>query len=203
MKALTCLLLVLLLLPSGAMAVNTRKDVTLEIAPLYQGDYQKVLFTYNKEGKTVASSGCGAVCLSMAMSYLDKTVAQDPESLMMWAFLHDYYKGTGLSCKTMTQILEDYGFCGKWLSKEPLLPVRKALEAGCPVIAYVGEGYFSSAGHYILIYGIDPTGHFRVIDPNSEKRSLKAYRSEFITGQITSSFAFLVCSPVSEIEEVN
>ena len=134
----------------------------------------------------------------MAMNYLDETVEQDPESLMMWAFFHDYYKGPGLSCKTMVQILEDYGFCGKWISKEPLLPVRKALEAGYPVIAYVGEGYFSPSGHYILIYGIDPTGHFRVIDPNSEKRSLQEYRSEFITQQIVSSYAFLICSPAEE-----
>ena len=192
---LLCAVLLLLWLPACALAGHTRKDVTLDIPALYQGDYTTVLFTYKKVDKTVKSSGCGAVCLSMAMRYLDKTVEQDPESLMMWAFYQDYYKGTGLSCKTMEQMLKDYGFEGKWISKQTLQPVREALEAGYPVIVYMSSGYFSASGHYVLIYGIDPTDRFRIIDPNSKARSLKKYRSEFITQQITSSYAFLICSP--------
>ncbi|MDO4541066.1 MAG: hypothetical protein Q4B48_08280, partial [Syntrophomonadaceae bacterium] len=95
-------LIVLILTPSWGFA---RSDVTLGIEPLYQTDYTDTLCTYEGEEKSVKTSGCGAVCLSMAMGYLDSTVEQTPETLFLWACDSDLYHGNGLGYSALVSIL--------------------------------------------------------------------------------------------------
>ena len=58
-----------------------------------------------------------------------------------------------------------------------------ALEAGHPVILALGAGDFTTAGHYIVLTGVED-GRFRVNDPNSPVRSQKLWSYEELEGQI-------------------
>ena len=58
-----------------------------------------------------------------------------------------------------------------------------ALEAGHPVILAVGKGDFTTAGHYIVLTGLE-NGFFRVNDPNSVANSGKLWSYEQIEDQI-------------------
>ena len=190
---ISVLMLGMLLRMPTALA-SDRADVTLNVKPVYQTDYTTTLFTYHGEEKSVASSGCGAACLSMAMRYLDASVEQDPEALLLWVYANGYYQGAGIGYAAMQKALEAFGFSGEWIAANRL-KLREALEAGYPVIAYMGEGHFGTSGHYILVYGIDSIGRVRVIDPNSEKRSQILYRSKTIIDEAGGSYALLICKP--------
>ena len=58
-----------------------------------------------------------------------------------------------------------------------------ALEAGHPVILALGAGDFTTAGHYIVLTGVED-GKFRVNDPNSRVRSQRLWSYEELEGQI-------------------
>ena len=189
MRRLICLLMLGCLLPVNALA---HTNVTLAIQPLYQADYTTTLFSYEGEEKSVSTSGCGATCVSMAMAFLNAKVEQTPETLLMWAYENDRYHGAGLSCKALVEMLQAYGFTGEWIGKEPK-ELRQALKKGHPAIACMGPGTFTTSGHYILIYGIDPDDQLKVIDPNSKKKSKRAYPLQTIFDEISGSQAFLIC----------
>ena len=58
-----------------------------------------------------------------------------------------------------------------------------ALEAGHPVILALGEGDFTTTGHYIVLTGLKD-GQFTVNDPNSILNSQKLWSYEQLEGQI-------------------
>ncbi|MDO4541065.1 MAG: C39 family peptidase, partial [Syntrophomonadaceae bacterium] len=93
-----------------------------------------------------------------------------------------------------------YGFEGAWIGERPK-QLRQELKEGHPVIATMGPGTFTSNGHYILIYGIDPYDRVRVIDPNSKSKSLKLYPLQTIFDENAGSHAFLICSLQEDISE--
>ncbi len=183
------LLSLFVLLPSAAMA---QSEIFLDVKPIYQADYPTPLFQYKGQDKSVSTSGCGAVCVSMALSLLLPEAEQTPETLLLWAYEEGLYKGNGLSHKTMGLMLEAHGLEGKWLGKKTKT-LRVALKAGKPIIAYMGPGTFTNSGHYILISGIDRKDRCWVIDPNCERLSMRWYPLKAIFHQAGSKHPFLVC----------
>lgn len=166
----------------------------MAIPQLYQADYTNILAVYKGEGKSVMSSGCGAVCLSMALAYLRPDLAQSPEIIFRDACLAGYYKGNGLSMATIRSLAQGYGIQaedgGKYKST-----IRAALSQGCPVIAYMDKGFFSGGGHYILLRGITQDDQVRINDPNSPERSAQTYPLSMIVEQSRSGSPFLICKP--------
>ena len=61
--------------------------------------------------------------------------------------------------------------------------ITDALEAGNPVILAMGPGAFTTAGHYIVLTGVEE-GLFRVNDPNSYVNSGKLWSYEELESQI-------------------
>jgi len=167
--------------------------VILGITPMYQIDYTRTLFTYRGIEKSVASSGCGAVCISMVIDFYRYDIEQTPETIFLWLFNHKLYRGNGLSMPAMCETLAEFGiqFRKRELGK---ISTRKALEAGYPIIAFMGDGYFTDSGHYILIYGIDDHNMVSVIDPNSQEKSSVKYRLASILQQANGSAPFYVCT---------
>lgn len=168
------------------------EETARTVNPLYQADYPDTLFCYRGVEKSVASSGCGAVCLSMVLSYFDETLAQTPETIFTWLYQQGLYRGNGFSKLMMCSVLEDcrmqYKLCS--LNRKTM---RKALEDGSLVIAFMGEGYFSDNGHYILIYAIDESNKVLVIDPNSPEKSERAYNMSWLMRQAAGSEPYIVC----------
>jgi len=131
----------------------------------------------------LAVTGCGPTCLAMAGYYLTGSKNMNPKDMAVFAEENGYYaKGYGSSWTLISQGSAQLGL------KATELPLVKkkmtdALEAGNPVILAVGEGDFTTTGHYIVLTGLE-NGFFRVNDPNSIINSGKLWSYEQLEDQI-------------------
>lgn len=167
-----------------------RKDSTADLSgfdrkagvPLFlQWDPQWGYETYGSD--YLAITGCGPTCLAMAGYYLTGSKNMNPAEIAVFAEENGYYApGYGSS---WTLISEGSGRLGLKATELPLVKQKMtdALEAGNPVILAMGEGDFTTTGHYIVLTGME-NGFFRVNDPNSRIRSQKLWSYEQIEGQI-------------------
>ena len=112
----------------------------LPIPRLFQDDYPETVCEIDGVERSVASSGCGAVCLSMVISYMTGDTGQDPRTILAEAWRAGWYRGNGLDRNAMMKIAGSYGLLGGWkdLKKKELIAV---LREGKPVIARMGFGY--------------------------------------------------------------
>lgn len=181
-----------LYLCSGRQIRQVASDAGLPIAPVYQFDYPAVICFAAGEYKSVASSGCGATCLSMVIEYLTGNSAQTPQTLFEDAWQRGDYYGYGLSHDALDRLAQANGVTGKWIGKDAEA-LRRALNEGYPVIAHMGPGQFAEEGHYILLRGLTDDGRVVMNDPNSETNT----RSTFDLGQIIeeskTNTPFMVC----------
>ena len=131
----------------------------------------------------LAVTGCGPTCLAMAGYYLTGSKNMNPAEIAVFAEENGYYAaGYGSS---WTLISEGSGKLGLKARELPLVKQKMtdALEAGNPVILALGQGDFTSTGHYIVLTGY-ADGAFTVNDPNSRIRSAQTWTYEQLEGQI-------------------
>lgn len=73
---------------------------------------------------------------------------------------------------------------------------------GRPIIEYVGPGYFTGSGHYVVLRGIAANGELLVADPNSEENTLhKTYRFAEMLRQAKGDYPFMICDQIDAPEE--
>lgn len=174
-------------------AFEQRSFGQLEVPLMLQTDYRDAVCVIDGQKKSVATSGCGAVCIAMAAAALVDS-AETPGTLFQWAYDNGLYFGDGLGHEAMVQIAAHAGLKGEWLENKAEL-VLSALEAGHPVAAHMGSGTFTKNGHYILLYGVDADGLIRVNDPYSPERSQKTYPIDLIVGEVKTARAFFMLEP--------
>lgn len=136
----------------------------------------------------VAVTGCGPTCLAMVGYYLTGDPNMTPHQIAKFAEKGGYYEpGYGSS---WTLISEGAAELGLTATELPLVKKKMtdALEAGTPIILAMGEGDFTSTGHYIVLTDV-VDGMFRVNDPNSKIRSEKLWSYEELEGQIRNIWA--------------
>lgn len=131
----------------------------------------------------MALTGCGPVCLSMAAIYTNADTGLDPLTVARYAENNGYYQaGAGTSWSFMTE-----GAKGLGIDSEEIPLVKSKimgyLEEGRPIIASMGPGDFTTAGHYILFCGAED-GKIAVNDPNSIIRSQTLWSYEQLESQI-------------------
>lgn len=136
----------------------------------------------------LAVTGCGPTCLAMAGYYLTGDDDMMPDKVAEFAEKNGYYApGYGSSWTLISEGSKELG-----LTAEELPLVKKkmvnALEEGRPIILAMGEGDFTTTGHYILLTGVED-GAFRVNDPNSILRSEKLWTYEELEDQIRNIWA--------------
>ena len=136
----------------------------------------------------LAVTGCGPTCLAMAGYYLTGDDDMMPDKVAEFAEKNGYYApGYGSSWTLISEGSKELG-----LTAEELPLVKKkmvnALEEGRPIILAMGEGDFTTTGHYILLTGVED-GAFRVNDPNSILRSEKLWTYEELEPQIRNIWA--------------
>ena len=187
-----CVTMTLLLFVYPFALADGQMNVQMDVPAMFQADYPDVLFTLKGIDRSVASSGCSVVCASMVIKYFNPDEEQTPETLLMEAYEKKLYVGNGMSQKALMELLKAHGVQFKWrhLAKSSL---RETLEAGKPIIAYMGKGFFSNSGHYIVLTGISETGMISVIDPNSPEKSEKTYQTALILRQSRGSMPYIVC----------
>lgn len=136
----------------------------------------------------IGVSGCGPTCLAMAMYSLTGDESMTPDRIADYALENGYYvEGTGTAWALMKDFPRFYGI----KVTEPEMSeyaLRKELDQGSVLICAMGKGEFTTAGHFILIYGYDREG-FKVNDPNCVARSRKQWEFDEIRGQIKNVWA--------------
>lgn len=136
----------------------------------------------------IGVSGCGPTCLAMALYYLTGDETLTPDRIAEYALENSYYvEGMGTAWALMKDFPRFYGI----RVTEPEIAeyaLRTELDQGSILICAMGKGEFTTAGHFIVIYGYDRDG-FKVNDPNCVARSRKRWEFNEIRGQIKSVWA--------------
>lgn len=137
----------------------------------------------------IGLSGCGPTCLSMVLYYLTGDKALTPEVIGQYSMENDYYMwGTG----TKWALLEDVAVLYGITVSQPdtsLEEMKSALEEDKLIICSMGPGEFTTAGHFIVIYGYKD-GEFCINDPNCVARSRRTWSYEEIADQIKHLWIF-------------
>lgn len=128
--------------------------------------------------RTIGSSGCGPSCAAMLIETLTgKTFT--PADACAWSLAHGYkapnqgtyysyfpaqFKAHGIECRQLNRA-NVYG--------KPNDPIhQKALELlkqGYYLIAVMGKGFWTTSGHYVVVWWAD--GKIRINDPNSTREA--------------------------------
>lgn len=195
-------ILAIALLTGGALILHGERQQTravqsagLPIAPVYQFDYPAAVCFAAGEYKSVATSGCGATCMSMVIGYLTGNEDQSPQSLFEQAWQNGDYYGYGLSHAALDRLARANGVAGTWIGRDEKT-LRRALREGRPVIAHMGPGQFADEGHYILLRGLTDDGRVVMNDPNSKENTGRAFDLSLILDEAKTNTPFMVCRPM-------
>lgn len=145
---------------------------------------------YLDYGDSVAAlSGCGPVSLAMAGYSLTRD--EDtfrPDKVIRFALDHGYcVPGNGSKWTLISEGGEELGLDVTELPLDENRMVR-ALEAGQRIICIMGPGAFTTAGHFIVLTGVED-GKFRVNDPNSREKSQRLWDYAEFADQIRNLWA--------------
>lgn len=143
----------------------------------YQTDERWAYSSYSAKGesKTIKAAGCGITVASMVIASLaDKTCT--PLTTAKWSMAHGYkYLNQGTAYGYFVPQLKVYGIEAKMLNSSSLYgksdssahrAAKEALKQGKWVIACMGPGNWTKAGHYILLYNYR-NGYVDINDPAS------------------------------------
>ena len=171
-----------------------RKEVAYDLSqfgreqvPLFlQWDPNWGYETYGSD--CIGITGCGPTCLAMVGYYLTGSQDMNPASIAAFAQENGYYaEGYGSSWTLISQGGEELGLT---VTELPLVKKKlvTALAEGKPIILAMGEGDFTTTGHYIVLTGVEE-GAFKVNDPNSRKNSQRLWTYEELEPQIRNIWA--------------
>lgn len=149
----------------------------------YDTRWGSIMFSNHGDPKqTIKSSGCGAASFAMvAATFLNQDPKITPPDVAKVILSNNYRTyNNGVDWGFFPFAAQKYGLSFKqsYSTDEAM----EALKKGALVIASMGPGYFTTEGHYILLWGLDESGdqagQVLVNDPNSEIRT-KASRDIF------------------------
>ena len=169
MKGVFALMLTAALLLGASAAAEKRKVEPLLLPmPLYnQHDYAEPVFTWHERNVT--------------------------DDVMSLAGELGLYRGDGLGRDALRLLLDEYGVEGRW-RKMDAQAIENTLRKGYPIVEYVGAGYFTENGHYVVLRGITEDGKLLVADPNSEEKTTqKTYRFATMIQQGKGDYPFMIC----------
>lgn len=174
------------------------EPLLLDVPLYYQQDYPENVVSWHGEETSVAKSGCGATCVSMVIGYFYPGEEPEPDEIMRLAGDRGFYRGDGLGRDALRLLLAEYNITGRW-RKLDARAIENTLRKGKIIVVYVGPGYFTGSGHYIVLRGIAENGELLVADPNSrEKTEEKTYRFAEIIRQAKGDYPFMICEKKEE-----
>lgn len=203
MKTVFALALAGALLFGAPAAAEKREKEPVQLSmPLYnQHDYADPVFTWKEREITVEESGCGAACVAMVIGYFEPEKVPEPDEIMRLAGEMGLYRGNGLGRDALRLLLAEYEIKGRW-RKLDARAIENTLRKGKPIIEYVGAGYFTDDGHYIVLRGITEDGELLVADPNSEEKTTqKTYRFAALIQQGKGDYPFMICEKADADKE--
>lgn len=169
--------------------IDLSSEVTPDKIPHFlQWDERWGYETYGDD--FLAVTGCGPTCLSMVTCGLRGDLRWNPYEVACMAQSQGYYvDGVGSAWDLMDSGARNLGLevHNLSLSSEQ---IKETLSSGLPIICTVGPGDFTSAGHFIVLAGLDGEGKVKVLDPNSIKNSEKTWKVDDLIPQIKNLWAY-------------
>jgi len=171
------------------MKASVRKDYKKGKIPLFiQWDKR---WGYEKYGSDfIAINGCGPTSLAMVAVGLTGNTKINPKVVADYSNDKGYLvKGVGTNWDLMTYGARNFKIAGREipLSKESIL---QTLRKGQPIIVSMGPGEFTTAGHYIVLTGVDSNNKIIVNDPDSKLRSKKTWDINIFLKEAKGLWAF-------------
>lgn len=139
-------------------------------------------------GSILAITGCGPTALSIVACALTDRADWTPAAVAAWAQSHGYATASGTSWELMGEGCAQFGLRSEELSLSETA-VLCTLAEGRPVICSMRPGDFTTAGHFIVLTGVE-NGQIRLIDPNSPARSALLWDYARLEPQIKNLWAF-------------
>lgn len=139
----------------------------------------------------IAINGCGPTALSMVLAGLKGDSSITPYKVAKYAENNGYYvSGSGSSWSLMSDASSAFGVKSEELPlyKDTIMSI---LKKGQPIICIMGEGDFTTTGHFIVLTGIED-GKIKVNDPNSKARSNLLWDYDRIAPQIRNLWTFYI-----------
>lgn len=137
-------------------------------------------WAYKALGNSVIGlAGCGPTSMAMILSRLNNDITINPEKISNDA--RNYMTNEGISWKFFSDEANKYGYQISDISIDENSMIN-ALNSG-PLLVSVNRGIFTLFGHIIVIDSYKD-GKFIVNDPNSIKKSEKAWSYDEICDQI-------------------
>ncbi len=144
----------------------------------YQWEYGDVAYG----GGSIATSGCGPTSFAMVASYLTgRTIT--PVDAVSWCGNAYYVPGAGTAWSYFSGACSHFGLAAP-VQTNDMQSVLLALQEGKPVISSQGPGLFTSAGHFIVLRGVDENGRVLVNDPNDNANKNYQNRAFDMTSEI-------------------
>lgn len=176
------------LFSDGSVTGGFTDEEQPEDHPLFlQFDPRWGYMPYGTRG-TVGSSGCGPTCLSMAIFYLTGDRTCTPAVISQYSLDNEYYvEGVGTAWSLLTDYPAEFGLTSFQVQLREA-KLKAELDKGRYLICSVRPGDFTSAGHFILIYGYDENG-FKINDPKCVYRSRLSWTYEQIRDDIKATWS--------------
>ena len=176
------------LFSDGSVTGGFTDEEQPEDYPLFlQFDPRWGYMPYGTRG-TVGSSGCGPTCLSMAIFYLTGDRTCTPAVISQYSLDNEYYvEGVGTAWTLLTDYPAEFGLTSFQIQLREA-KLKAELDKGRYLICSVRPGDFTSAGHFILIYGYDENG-FKINDPKCVYRSRLSWTYEQIRDDIKATWS--------------
>ncbi|SFI93993.1 Peptidase_C39 like family protein [Terrisporobacter glycolicus] len=146
---------------------------------------------YEKYGSEfMAINGCGPASIAMVAVGLTGNTNINPKVVADYSKNKGYLVGgVGTSWELMTKGAQNFGIVGIEipLSEQSIL---QTLRQGRPIIASMGPGEFTTAGHYIVLTGVDSNNKIIVNDSDSKLRSQKTWDVNVFLNEAKNLWSF-------------
>lgn len=158
-------------------------EVRGKIPSYFQWDVDWGYTMYGED--CMAVTGCAPTCLSMVAVGLTGDTSITPKKVAdISTALGTYVEGVGTDWNLMTKGAAQLGLQSKQLDTWTASALCSKLKEGNPVICSMGEGDFTTQGHFIVLVGVTEDGKVLVNDPNSKSNTEKEWDAQVLLDQM-------------------
>ena len=134
----------------------------------------------------IGGYGCGPTAMCMVVSSMTEEDS-DPAEMAQWAAEQGYWARKSGSYHSIVEgTAQSYGLTASSISERTPEAIKESLLAGNLLVALMGPGHFTKAGHFIVLRGITLSGSILVADPNSLERSLSEWDPQLILDELSA-----------------
>ena len=162
----------------------------------YDSRWGDIMFSNHGDPKqTITSPGCGATSSAMVLAtFKDSNITPLGVAKIIVDNGYRTYDN-GVDWSWFPFMAQHYGLSMKQTAS--IDEVTEALRNNSLVVASMGPGYFTTFGHYIMLWGLDEVnGQILVNDPNSTVRIKASY--DIFRQQAAQYFIFNAPQPVRD-----